>query len=254
MSDKKLTSSLFTESIQLRNSTFAISDPIIEELKLLINSEKISKNFHINGCYSGSSFEITTKNGKLNSSKEIFPGEIGIFPMLEETGGIDIDISVIHGTSFDIDGEYTFDLSNSDGGGITIIVKIPKNQFTNEMLGIVSKKLYGHVAHELQHACQRLIHRKKLKVAASTSVEKHIHDLDEIDARIEEILVMLNSYDDLSLEAFLSALDSYADEYLTRNSVSDKTLYNSLKDKMNHSHLLAFRKKYCRGKNGENNL
>lgn len=248
MSDKKLSSSLFTESILLRNSAFAVSDPIIEAIKSLVAQGSVSKNFKINGCYSGSSFEVSTKNGKLKSTKEIFLCDIGIFPLLEEMGGIDIDITILNGTKLDIDGEYTFDLTNSDGGGIDITIKIPKCQFTDDTMNVIIKKLYGHVAHELQHARQRLVFRKKLNVTAGKTVEKHILDADEIDARIEEILVMLNSYDDLTMSIFSSALNEYSDEYLTRNNVLDKLEYNMLKEKMSLSHMRAFRKKYCKRK------
>lgn len=247
MHDRKLTRSLFTESILLQNSALSVSEHLVDELKQLIKNEKISKNFCINGCYTDQTFEISSKNGKTKNKKEILFYDNGVLSMLEEIGGIDIDITITNGEIFDIDGEYAFDPKNNDSGEIVILMKIPKNRLIDENeLSSMIKKLHGHVAHELQHARQRLLYRRKLKMTATTSVEKHILDIDEIDARIEEILVMINSYDNMTKEIFENELNNYIDVYLKRNSITNISVFNLLQDKMKRSHMRAFTKKYCK--------
>ena len=210
-----------------------------------------SKSLLVKACYDSDLFMIT-----VDDRTEEF--EIPVCDFLErinELGGIDIDFIIEQRKHLEIDGTYCFDrdLDSSendapDVGIVCIWLYLPPGQLENSMIADIKRSLRGHIVHELQHVVQRLFYGSNYK--ENNTIEYHIDDIDEIDARLEEIIAMEdeNSTVEQNIATFGICLKRYAEQYLMRNDVTvDLPSYALLYDKIIENHMTAYREKFLTG-------
>ena len=226
------------ESEDLFKGSYEISRAIVDHLSK--NNKR--KNLQIQASLNGLSLEIFLFSGKKKISTSIIDLNSSLLEQIDELGGIDIDITVKTGNKFDADGEYTYDKDSGDLGAINVIMTIPP-EYLSTKIDQIERILRGHIAHEIQHAKQRIFMRRKHSEIAGRNLRDHLMDSDEIDARIEEILVMMNSFDELSRDKFIFHLEQYIDEYFERTKFPDNEKshpYGIMRDK----HVKFFDKKF----------
>jgi hypothetical protein len=113
------------------------------------------------------------------------------------------------------------DQDQEDMGDIEVDIRLPPKSSPADCVNAIMERrleICGILAHEFQHVVQKHAHGVKLEGSASSDVLLHAFDVNEIDARVEEILVLMG--DDVSDEnetAFIAALQKYVNDYLDRN-------------------------------------
>jgi len=120
----------------------------------------------------------------------------------------------------DIDSAYFYSLEDPDDYGMIIVsISLPSSRVEAfRFLGGLAPELRGHLAHEMQHSVQKIVHGQSLSGTSNQGVESHMFDAKEIDARVEEVIAQLkDSVPEDDISAFTTRLKCYIAKYLERN-------------------------------------
>lgn len=226
------------ESAQSLSSIFV--KYLIEEIKKSTGNANVKMQIYGDG-----SEGLITSQGVKYQIKEKLEGEyFKIIPDIFFTIHAMPEIS--SRPPLDIDADYCHDpLNIDDPGEIDVVLSLPKNlddslRYTSE----IYDKLYPILVHEMQHSVQKMIYGIDLCGTSVNSLESHIFDYSEIDARIEEILsISPNAISDESI--FRKELCKYTKCYLDRNIPPERKeiIYASLFEKMVNQHTFFYRQK-----------
>ena len=184
-------------------------------------------------------------NGEEMEGEDQFVGDF--FEVLPEV------IIIMHGSNSPLrtlepgqtDAVYSHDFQDAhEAGEIDVTVRFPVNpNNVSSFLEESRKELIGLLAHEMQHAVQKLVYGARLSEHAVQTVKSHIEDIYEIDARVEEILARLPEHVREENEAsFLAELELYIDQYLSRNASQEPDL-DEIRSAMVTSHLEHYNRK-----------
>lgn len=238
----------------LRGAASQVVSMFIETVNEYVASSSLKDDDSLDAMYSTyadgqeSFFKI---NGEEMEGEDLFVGDF--FDSLPEVA------IIIHGSNSALrnldygqgDAIYTHDFQDMyEPGEIDVTVRLPKNpNDVPTFLESYHKELSGLLAHEMQHAVQKLIYGELLSEHAVQSLETHITDIFEIDARVEEVIARMPEHIDEEREDdFLAELDQYIDQYLARNASEIKNL-DEVKVGMTQTHLTHYRRKL-----GKNNV
>lgn len=244
------------ERFNLRNSASAFLTPIFQIVDEILKSNDgiAHNNFEVKSFYNGVELEIDYVNGRKKGSLELeIPGDETL-EKLETIGMFDLELTLKTGSKFKINADYKYDDTEQsddeddyDLGGVVAIVEMPTNFLENEQtLSLVRRKLRGTFAHEIQHIIQRVIFGTQPSKEAGESIELHMSDSDEIDARVEEIIAACEEEMDVcDISGFRPELEDYVDDYLERNGISKgHPNFEKWRREMINSHLIKFREKF----------
>jgi hypothetical protein len=238
----------------LRGAAMQVVDMFIETVNEYIATAKLDNNANLDAMYSTyadgqeSFFKI---NGEEMEGEDSYVGDF--FNSLSEV------IIIIHGSNSPLrdlepgqgDATYNHDFQDMyEAGEIDVTVRFPENPNDVPMfLETFRKELCGFLAHEMQHAVQKLIYGARLSEDVVNGLELHITDIFEIDARVEEVIARLpEQVHEENEDGFLTELNQYLDQYLARNASQIKNL-EELKASMVETHLLHYHRKL-----GKNNV
>ncbi|MHA2020128.1 MAG: HD domain-containing protein [Candidatus Thorarchaeota archaeon] len=244
------------ERFDLRKSASAFIAPIFQVLEEILeyNEGVAHKNLEIKAFYNGGEIEIDYVNGKKRGSitSEMLNDET--LERLEGYGMFDLDLTIKTGNQIIINADYQYDASGyqeedvgQDLGGVVAIAEIPSKFLENEKSRrLVRRKLRGTFAHEIQHIIQRIIFGTQPSREAGESIEIHMADPDEIDARVEEIIAACEEEMDFcNIGGFRQELEEYVDDYLNRNGIQkNHPSFKKWKSEMIKSHLIKYREKF----------
>lgn len=232
----------------IRGCSIQVMDMFIETIKGYISETSLAANSNIDAMYStyADGHEAFFKiNGEEMEGNDAFAGDF--FEMLPEV------VIIIHGSNSPLrslqpgqsDAIYSHDFQDAyEAGEIDVTIAFPKNpedipSFLNEK----RPELIGLLAHEMQHAVQKLVYGARLSEHAVQGLQSHIDDIYEIDSRVEEVIARLPEYIHEDNETkFLSELKIYIEQYLDRNASSVENI-QEIKDNMIDSHLNHYRRK-----------
>ena len=144
-----------------------------------------------------------------------------------------------------LDAGYSHDVDNEDDfGEIEVMISLPKSPHDAiEFLVDKHIEIQGLLAHEMQHAIQKIVMGYKLPNGMTSTLREHATDYFEIDARIEEVIAMMpHEIDEDNIVEFKRQLDVCLDNYLTRN-VQPSDDIELLKEEMMASHIDAYKLK-----------
>lgn len=142
-----------------------------------------------------------------------------------------------------IDGYINFDERDNE---IDLIIELnlPDYDYYVDNKQMIKKRIKGTFIHEMQHVIQKIYFQKSLDVEAIKSIESHIRDKDEIDARVEEVLSYIDEEDERDVLKFKKELEEYCHDYLKRNNVEENTEnYRELFIEFINLHLSHYREK-----------
>ena len=229
----------------LKPSAELLTDVFLSHLnKELTNSNNVGINMSLNIYADGTEGVIYTPSGKY----EIFPELVGeyfelvpdvFFVIRASTMGLGIPF-------MDVDADYSHDNTNEyDPGEIEVTISLPpKQEQIQEYIPKLRKKIYPVLVHEMQHTIQKIIYGQYLSGSVISTLEAHMSDISEIDARVEEILSMTDSYPRGS-DMFHVELCGYVKRYLARNMKKpyDDNEFLDLEKKMIQEHMNFYNKK-----------
>ena len=146
----------------------------------------------------------------------------------------------------DVDADYSHDDSSTiDPGEIEVNIHLPSSIEEIKMyIPELEQKIYPVLVHEMQHTIQKMIFNQKLTSLAGDSLESHMTDYLEIDARIEEI-VSINDLCSTNESIFYIELCNYVQKYLDRNAKlpHDSLDYGLFYDQMISEHMSFYKRK-----------
>lgn len=232
----------------LREAALALTAPLISYIRTIVkeSDDEIPDNLRLKLSFDG---EILTLEG---AGEEISLAiDAGILvEKLNEIGGMDLDIDIFSGEDLYMDANYFYnddDEEACDLGIISAQIILPGGPISDEMISQIARTMRGLLAHELQHIIQRLIYG--LEILTSDGFQEHMNDIDEIDARIEEIIAMED--DNLIVEnrsLFQIKLTEYVEKYLERNGVKKGSeQFDALSPSMILAHMHGYNEKFRRG-------
>jgi len=238
----------------LRGASAQVMDMFIETVNEYIASTNLADNSNLDVMYSTyadgeeSFFKI---NGEEMEGEDSFVGDF--FSSLPEV------VIIIHGSNSEVrnlkpgqaDAMYNHDFQDMyEAGEIDVTIRFPENP--NDIPAFFETcrgDLRGFLAHEMQHAVQKLVYGAVLSEDVVQGLELHITDIFEIDARVEEVITRMPKHMSEENESgFLAELDQYLDQYLARNASEIKNL-EEVKADMVESHLTHYHRKL-----GKNNV
>jgi hypothetical protein len=223
--------------------------------EILQRDEEIFDNFSVCLLYDGDLVYIDDVNGK-EMRNQSMPIVSDLLNDLNTVGLFDLTIKVETLSSHDdkdVDGYYTWpdldtdDVGFYDNGGIELFVKVPKHpRDYREKASLISCKVRGALAHELQHMIQRVLLGQELNTTPYENIVNHMRDVNEIDARIEEALAypasQISIYD---VDQFVDVLREHTKDYLVRNGIDvTDARFDKYLQEMLDTHTIAFRKKF----------
>ena len=120
----------------------------------------------------------------------------------------------------DVDANYLHSGDISDEGLIEVIISVPEDRRAAKMfLTTLRIELRAALAHEMQHAIQRIIYGNPLDTVTNLDLDDHMNHPMEIDARVEENIAYLeDNIDEKDLDEFINKLSVYVEKYLARNA------------------------------------
>lgn len=235
----------------LRETAIALVDPLLTYVfqQLEAVDFQIAEDFQVKANFDGEIFSLSSSND--------FDVEISILPTdflerINELGGIDVDFEVSSSLEASIDGSYCFDgeLDQShydapDVGIVNIHLCLKMGKFDQFLFSDLRKSLLGHTVHEFQHVVQRLFFGSNYQ--NNDTLEYHVDDIDEIDARVEEIIAMEDDQQKIinDRDFFVKQLTAYALQYLQRNGITlQLPEHEKLLQRILVSHVEIFNEKF----------
>jgi uncharacterized protein (DUF2267 family) len=159
-------------------------------------------------------------NDEVSGQNFVMPTPTGeYFDALPE---IEFEAEIINSDAGDVDADYIHSGGQNfeDEGIIAIRICIPTNiRAAKEFLRNLHVELRAAIAHEMQHAVQKVIYGYKLDSITNLDLEGHMTDPMEIDARVEESIAYLEDHiSEDDLDEFITKLGVYTEKYLKRNA------------------------------------
>jgi hypothetical protein len=236
----------------LRGSALALTAPLISYIRTILkeSDDEIPSNLNLKFSFDG---EILTIEGAGEELTFAISGG-DLIDALNELGGLDLDIEVKSGPALHMDANYIYndddDDETCDLGIVSVQVILPRGPISDEKMSSIERSVRGLLAHEFQHVAQRLIYG--LDILQSDGFQEHMDDLDEIDARIEEIIAMEDDNQIVeNRDLFQFKLTEYVEKYLERNGVSKGTpQFDVLRPLMILGHMNGYNEKF-RGGNSD---
>jgi hypothetical protein len=203
------------QRFDLRSAASQIANPVAS---VIIKSwQKNKGNLSAFVSYDSVDFLYTDEVSDNNFSLPIPVGEY--FDALPE---IEFEISVITSDSSDVDADYVHsgDQNLEDEGLVDGIIKVPSDpRKARSFLSTLHIELRAALAHEMQHAVQKVIYGYPLDSVTNLDLEAHMNDPMEIDARVEENIAYLEDHiSEDDLDQFINKLGVYIEKYLKRNA------------------------------------
>ena len=128
---------------------------------------------------------------------------------------VEIEVKIVMTDKVDIDGYYYHTLDNCvDDGLIEVVVYINDKYLKHAREAHLKAAIQCILVHEMQHVVQRCHANIEMSQIHDT-VQAHIDDIREVDARVEEVLCGITNESDVEL--FTSKMTSYMYEFLKRN-------------------------------------
>ena len=234
----------FYYRLPLRDSASGITRLFIDALSSELDdndSQDIELSLYLYA--DGSEGTITTSRGP----QYISPTLIGeYFDMVPDIlFMIKASNKIINAPKRDVDADYAHDSGDpNDPGEIEVSIILPNRDEICDYIPELEKNLRGVLVHEMQHSVQKMIYGQALLGTSHRDINFHISDIYEIDARVEEVISLLD--DDIqesNLSAFEVELKNYIEKYLCRNLELGKkdNRYTGLYQQMIDSHLLEYK-------------
>lgn len=141
-----------------------------------------------------------------------------------------------------LDAGYSHDVDDEDDfGEIEVAISLPKSPLAAvDFLSSRHVEIQGLLAHEMQHAIQKIVMGHRLPSGVTNTLKAHAADYFEIDARVEEVIAMMpHTIEEDNAREFKKQLEVCLDNYLSRNAQPHDDI-ELLKEEMIVSHMDAY--------------
>jgi hypothetical protein len=204
----------------LRAAASQIAYPVAE----VINKSWQKNRGKLNGFVSYDSVDFLYTDRSLGDNF-LLPTPSGeYFDALPE---IEFEIAVMSDDTGDVDADYVYsaDQNFEDEGLVDGIIRVPSDPRQAQVfLSSLHMELRAALAHEMQHAVQKVIYGYPLDSVTNLDLETHMNNPLEIDARVEENIAYLEDHiSEDDLDQFIDKLAVYIEKYLKRNASSSSS-------------------------------